>query len=87
MRRYTKGYTCGMATTTIKVSGELRDRINRDAQERGISASRLIEQLLDGYERRKRMDAFGHAFRGASDEYWDEFQAWDTILPETTSRH
>ncbi|MGO3147826.1 MAG: hypothetical protein ACTIJ6_09115 [Leucobacter sp.] len=70
-----------MGTTTIKVPVQLRDRINRDAQERGLTASGLIEGLLDGYERRQRMEAFGRAFRGAGDEYWDEFQAWDTISP------
>ena len=73
-----------MATTTIKVSVELRDRINQDAQRHGISAARLIEQLLDGYERNRRMGAFGRAFRGAGDGYWDEFHAWDTALSDGT---
>jgi len=68
--------------TTIKVSEELRDRINRDAQERGVTAAGLIEGLLDGYERRRRMEAFGHAVRGADQEYWDEFSEWDTALSE-----
>jgi len=63
--------------TTIKVSVELRDRINRDAQERGVSAAGLIEKLLDGYERRRRMDAFGRAFRSADQGYRDEFREWD----------
>lgn len=66
-----------MSTTTIKVSTELRDRINRDAQERGLPAAGLIESLLDAYERRRRMESFGEAFRGAGDEYWDEFASWD----------
>ncbi|HPA46531.1 MAG TPA: hypothetical protein PK395_12270 [bacterium] len=48
-----------MGTTTIKVSTELRDRINRDAQERGLPAAGLIESLLDAYERRRRMESFG----------------------------
>ncbi|MDO5093372.1 MAG: hypothetical protein Q4D79_08120 [Propionibacteriaceae bacterium] len=63
--------------TTIKVPAELRDRINRDAQERGLSAAGLVESLLDAYERRRRMDAFGRAFRGADAEYRDEFTSWD----------
>jgi hypothetical protein len=33
-----------MGTTTIKVPVELRDRINRDAQDRGMTAARLTEQ-------------------------------------------
>jgi len=66
--------------TTIKVSAELRDRINRDARARGVSAARLIEGLLDGFERRQRMEAFGRAFRGAGQDYWDEFHQWDVAL-------
>lgn len=67
-------------TTTIKVSVELRDRINRDAQERGVTAAGLIEKLLDGYERRQRMEAFGRAFRGADQGYRDEFWTWDVAV-------
>lgn len=66
-----------MPATTIKVPSELRDRINRDAQERGLTAAALIEDLLDAYERRHRMESFGLAFRRADDLYWDEFGAWD----------
>lgn len=68
--------------TTIKVSEELRDRINRNAQARGLSAAVLIEGLLDGYERRRRMESFGLAFRGAGQEYWDEFREWDVALSD-----
>lgn len=42
----------------------------------------LIEHLLDAYERRRRMEAFGRAFRGADAEYWDEFQSWDLAVGE-----
>lgn len=66
--------------TTIKVPSELRDRINRDAQERGVTAAGLIEGLLDGHERRTRMESFGRAFRGADQEYWDEFREWDVAM-------
>lgn len=45
--------------TTIKVPVELRDRINREARARGVTAAGLIEGLLDGYERRWRMESFG----------------------------
>jgi len=69
-----------MTSSTIKVPVELRDRINRDAKERGVSAASLIEGLLDGYERRRRLEAFGHAVRGADQDYWDEFRAWDVTL-------
>lgn len=68
--------------TTIKVSEELRDRINREARAHGVSASGLIENLLDGYERRRRMEAFGRAFRGADRAYRDESAAWDVTLDD-----
>ena len=68
--------------TTIKVPVELRDRINRDAQESGVTAAGLIEKLLDGYERRRRMESFGRAFRGADQEYRDEFREWDVTLAD-----
>jgi hypothetical protein len=45
-----------------------------------VTAAGLIEKLLDGYERRRRMEAFGRAFRGADQEYRDEFRKWDVAL-------
>lgn len=71
-----------MVMTTIKVPVELRDRINRDARERGVTAASLIEKMLDGHERRVRMHAFGAAFRDADDGYWDEFRQWDVVLAD-----
>ena len=68
--------------TTIKVSAELRDRINRNAQERDVTAAGFIEGLVDGYERRRRMAAFGRAVRSADRDYWDEFREWDVALSE-----
>ncbi|MBB2957097.1 toxin-antitoxin system protein [Pseudoclavibacter helvolus] len=72
--------------TTIKVSEQLRDRINRDAKERGMTAAGLIEGLLDGYERRRRMEAFGRVVRGASDDYWDQLRNWDVELGDMNAR-
>lgn len=46
-----------MALITVTVPVELRDQINHDARERGVSAAGLIERLLDGDERRQRMEA------------------------------
>lgn len=78
---YTNAYNHPMATT-IKVSEELRDRINRDAQARGLTAAGLIERLLEAHERRQRMEAFGRAFRSADEAYWDEFREWDVTLED-----
>lgn len=69
--------------TTIKVPVELRDRINRNAQEHGMTAAKLIEKLLDAHERRQRMEAFGRAFREAEASYWDEFRSWDVTLEDS----
>ena len=71
--------------TTIKVSTELRDRINRDAQERGLTPAGLIEKLIDAHERRQRMEAFGRAFRTAGARYWDEYRVWDVTLDDGQS--
>lgn len=68
--------------TTIKVSTELRDRINRDAKEQGLTAAGLLERLLDAYDRRRRMDAFGRAFQSADQSYRDELRAWDIALDD-----
>lgn len=74
-----------MSTTTVKVSTELRDRINREAGARGTTASSFIEMILDDYVRRQRMEAFGAAIRGADQDYWDEFHEWDVTLNDGTS--
>lgn len=68
--------------TTIKVSAELRDRINRDAKERGLTAAGLIEALLDDEERQRRMAAFGATFRRADQAYRDESAAWDVVVDD-----
>ena len=65
-----------MLTTAIRIPVELRDRIDRSARERGLSAAGLIGALLDADERRQRMEAFGRAFKQADEAYWDEFRSW-----------
>lgn len=42
-----------------------------------MTAAGLIEKLLDAYERRLRMEAFGRAFRAADQEYRDQSGEWD----------
>lgn len=70
------------ATTTITVPVALRDRINEGARSRGVTAAGLIEGLLDGHERRSRMEAFGRAMGDAGEDYWDEFRSWDVTLAD-----
>lgn len=65
------------ATTTIKVPPTLRDRVNRDASARGLTAAELLAELVDDYERRERLDAFGRAFAAADEQYRTETEAWN----------
>ena len=74
-----------MTSTTVKVSTELRNRINHEAQARGTTAASFIEIMLDDYVRRQRMEAFGAAIRGADQTYWDEFHNWDVTLSDESS--
>lgn len=66
--------------TTITVPVDLRDRIDHDARERGVTAAGLIEGLLDASERRRRMEVFRRAFQNADAGHWDEFRSWDVTL-------
>lgn len=71
-----------MSSTTIKVTKDLRDRLNLRAEAKGLTLAGFVERLLESYERRQRMEAFGKAFRSADTEYWDEFRAWDVTLAD-----
>lgn len=67
------------------MSAELRDRINRDAHERGVTAAGLIERLLGAHERRQGVEAFGRVFRDADAAYWDDVRSWDVALDDGRS--
>ena len=67
------------ATTTIKVSPDVRDRLNRAAASRGVTPGALVEQLVADYERdrwfeliRSRYDALP-----ADDDYATETREWE----------
>lgn len=81
-KMYTSSYTRSMGMTTIKVPKELRDRINRAAKDRGVSAARVIEELLDARDHARRMAAFGRAIQGADEEYWAESAEWESASVE-----
>ena len=78
----TDGHTDAVAAA-IRVSDELRDRINREAQERRLTAAGLIQNLLDGDERRRRMESFGRAFRDADDAYRCELRLWEVTFGDS----
>lgn len=72
--------------TTIKVSRGLRERISRDASERGVTAAALIGELLDCYEREQRLSAVGKAYAETSNVgYRDETEAWDETAADGLS--
>ncbi|HET9104814.1 MAG TPA: hypothetical protein VFN55_15790 [Solirubrobacteraceae bacterium] len=68
-----------MATTTIKVPTELRDRINASARSRGMTAAGLLTELLDEHERAERFAAVKAAYARLplEDDYWAETRAWE----------
>lgn len=74
-----RGILIGMTTvTTIKVPLALRERISRDAGQRGVTASSLLTELLDNYERDQRLAAVGRAYSARPDvSYAQELAAWD----------
>lgn len=73
--------------TTIKVTKTLRDRITAGAARRDQTVQRLIESVLDTYDRERRSAAVSAAMKTASaDELrqWrDDTDSWATIDNET----
>ena len=67
------------SSTTIKVPIALRDRVNRDAAARGLTAAELLTELVEEYERRERLDSFGAAFARADEDYTSERKVWETV--------
>ncbi|WP_415855103.1 hypothetical protein [Sinomonas sp. G460-2] len=70
-----------MTATTIKVSRELRDRINHDAEDRGLTAAALLAELVDEYERAQRFAAVRRAYSSLS---VDGDEATESALWEAT---
>ncbi len=50
-----------MTATTIKVSSELRDRLNAEAKSSGMTAAQVIDQLLAERARANRFQAIRDA--------------------------
>jgi hypothetical protein len=71
------GILIGMSeVTTIKVPRSLRERIARDASARGVTAAALIAELVDRYERERRLAAVGRAYESVDPDYAEETAAW-----------
>ncbi|MGI8721490.1 MAG: hypothetical protein ACR2JG_04605 [Geodermatophilaceae bacterium] len=64
--------------TTIKVPRALRERISRAGRHRGVTAAVLIGELLDSYDRERRLAAVSQADDVSADaHYVEETAAWD----------
>lgn len=71
-----------MTATTIKVSQELRDRIARQAADRGLTAAELLAQLLDERDRQARLEAVRAAYLTPDASYAAEVAAWDAVAAD-----
>lgn len=67
------------ATTTIKVSTEVRDRLNSASAARGMTPGALISELVDSYERAQWFDAIARSYKNlpTDDDYHAETNEWD----------
>lgn len=70
--------------TTIKVTTQVRDELNKLAAAEGRTAGSMLEKLLEEHLWRIEVEAAKKAMREAPQEVWDEymreFRAWDATL-------
>ena len=75
-----------MAATTIKVSTELRDRLNAAAAERGLTAGSLVEKLLDDMLWQQQVELAIRQMRSMTThekaQYMAEFEGMDASLSD-----
>lgn len=64
-----------LATTTIKVSPEVRDRLNELAAAEGRTAGSMVEKLLEEHLWRHKVEIAGRQMRSAPPEVWAEYMA------------
>ena len=81
-------YTDPMPATTIKVSSELRDRLNAEARRANTTVAGVIEGLVAERERAERFRAMREAMSSASaaelDDYQRDVDEWDTASRDTS---
>ena len=75
-----------MAATTIKVSTEVRDRLNALAAEEGLTAGSLVEKLMEEYLWKIKVETAGRQMRAMSPaeraDYMAEVAEWDATLSD-----
>lgn len=71
-----------VATTTIKVTPAVRDRLNSASVARGITPGALVEELMDSYERATWFEQVRRGYEALSgadaDSYTNESQEWES---------
>ncbi|MEO0378443.1 MAG: toxin-antitoxin system protein [Cyanobacteria bacterium P01_A01_bin.17] len=77
-----------MATTTIRVSLEIRDRIHKLAQQAGLSLQEVIEKALELYRRQQILESANRAYASLRQDpdawhaYQTEQESWDETLTD-----
>lgn len=73
-----------MAATTIKVSSDLRDRLNAQARKEGATVAQVIEELLSERDRAERFRQLKEDMTAMSAEelrdYMMQVSAWGSTL-------
>ena len=75
-----------MTSTTIKVSSELRDRINAVAAEQGLTAGSLVEKVFEDWLWRQQVELAIRQMQSMTPEekaeYMAEFEGMDASLSD-----
>jgi predicted transcriptional regulator len=75
-----------MTATTIKVSSELRDRLNAAAHDEGLTTGSFVERLLELYLREQRFARLRESMAAMDEKAWaeyrEEMKAWDATLTD-----
>ena len=74
-----------LATTTVKVTPEVRDRLNEIAAAQGASAGSVIEKLLEEHIWRQQVELAKKQMREAPPEVWNEYLAEFASLDGSTA--
>lgn len=73
-----------VATTTIKVTAEVRDRLNALAAEEGLTAGSLVEKLMEEYLWKAKVQTAVAQMRAMTEaeraDYMAEVAEWDDTL-------
>jgi hypothetical protein len=72
--------------TTIKVTGETRDRLKRGARAQGSTLEQYLVELISERERRDRLDRMEAAWRATPDDVMRDYVAESAEWERAESR-